>query len=65
VGLYIILHNDGTGINGDANYDYIVQINQLVIARGRVEHHNRDAGWEALIRRVADQEQCRRLSSST
>jgi hypothetical protein len=50
--LSIHIHNDGTGVNGNANYDYKVFINDEVIASGRVEGHRRSDGWANLLYRV-------------
>ena len=47
--LTINIHNDGTGDEKTGNYDYQVRVNQEVIAEGRIEKHNRKAGWMALV----------------
>jgi hypothetical protein len=50
--LTIIIHNDGTGTNESANYDYQVKINSELIASGEIVGHNRDDGWENLVEMV-------------
>ena len=52
--LLVLVHNDGTGSEEKANYDYEVRINNEVIERGRVQGHNRKDGWRALIREIVD-----------
>jgi hypothetical protein len=52
--LTIRLRNDGTGSNDHANYDAVVRVNERVIWQGRVEGHDRDQGWPALLRQLAD-----------
>jgi hypothetical protein len=47
--LIVLVHNDGTGTDEIANYDYEVRINHEVIERGRVQDHPRKDGWRALI----------------
>jgi len=50
--LKICFLNDGTGEPSElvANYDYVVTINDKVLAKGRIERHNRLTGWEGLVR---------------
>lgn len=48
--LIVLVHNDGTGTEESANYDYEVRINHDVIAHGRIPDHNRKDGWQALLR---------------
>ena len=59
--LEIKLVNDGTGDEIAGNYDYYVYVNEKLIARGRVENHNRLSGWEGLVsclaRRVFSEEE--------
>jgi hypothetical protein len=55
--LIILVHNDGTGTEEIADYNYEVRINHDVIAHGRILDHNRKDGWQALIREIADQHQ--------
>ena len=50
--LIIKIHNDGTGTNKSANYNYGVYVNSWRIAHGRIEGHNRNDGWEALVGRL-------------
>jgi hypothetical protein len=54
--LIIVITNDATGTEDSANYDWRVQVNREVIARGRVEGHDRAHGWRPLLRRVAGAE---------
>jgi hypothetical protein len=55
--LIILVHNDGTGTEEQANYDYEVRINNEVMERGRILDHHRKDGWQALIRDIADRHQ--------
>ncbi len=55
--LIVLVHNDGTGTEEIANYDYEVRINHDVIEHGRILDHNRKDGWQALIREIADRHQ--------
>lgn len=48
--LRILIHNDRTGTDTSANYDWTVDVNGQVIAKGRVEGHNRWKGWVDLLR---------------
>ena len=54
--LVIIFHNDSTSKDAEnlGNYTVQVQINQKVIASGRVEGFPRKLGWRALVRRYLD-----------
>lgn len=52
--LIVEAHNDGTGSNDSANYNVRVKVNRDVIATLRVEGHNRDDGWRALLHQIAD-----------
>ena len=47
--LIILIHNNGTGTDESANYDYEVRVNQKVIETGRIEGHNRKDDWRALV----------------
>lgn len=47
--LRILIHNDGTGTNENANYDWVVDVNGIEIAKGRVLGHNRGSGWQVLL----------------
>jgi hypothetical protein len=51
--LLITCHNDLTGRDPLGNYDIVVRVNTKVIWTGRVEGHNRDDGWVALIKQIA------------
>lgn len=50
--LTITFHNDSTGDVRLGNYDYIVYINEVIIAEGRVERHQRNRGWRGLLRKL-------------
>ncbi len=52
--LIVLVHNDGTGTEEIANYDYEVRINSEVIERGHIQDHHRKDGWQALIREISD-----------
>jgi hypothetical protein len=51
--LIVLIHNDGTGTNESANYDFEVLVNKNSIARGKVAGHNRNHGWKALLLQIA------------
>lgn len=56
--LILRIHNDGTGTPKTASYNWDVCVTTSptslqVIARGRVEKHDRAKGWRALVRKVA------------
>lgn len=53
--LIVTLHNDGTGPDEAANYDYRVYVNSTLIGSGRVEDHDRTQAWPALLKRVAEE----------
>lgn len=53
--LIIKIHNDGSGNNDSANYDYTVFVNKKIIAEGRIERHNRNDGWKKLVARLAEE----------
>jgi hypothetical protein len=55
--LIVLVHNDGTGTEERANYDYEVRINDEVIERGRIQGHDRKDSWQVLIREIADRHQ--------
>jgi len=44
-----MLKNDGTGDIKEGNYDIRIMINGVYIWSGRVEGHDRSAGWRKLI----------------
>ena len=49
--LSITFLNDKTGTEDVANYEVTVWVNRDVVARGRVEGHQRAEGWQALVAR--------------
>lgn len=51
--LHIIVHNDLSGPDHAANYNYEVRINDDVISTGRITNHNRRDGWQTLLRKLA------------
>lgn len=53
--LAVIFVNDSTGDMDNGNYNYRVMVNKDVIAVGRVEGHNRNTGWQGLIKKLAKQ----------
>lgn len=54
--LEIKVVNDTTGTNEKANYIYMVTVNFECIGTGRIEGHNRNDGWAALLKMIAEQE---------
>ena len=52
--LIVEIVNDGSGTQVSANYTYQVRVNNVVIAAGRYEGHNRDDGWQALLKEIAE-----------
>jgi hypothetical protein len=52
--LILLVHNDGTGTNKKANYDYEVRINERTIRYGKIKDHNRDDGWAILVKTIAE-----------
>lgn len=61
--LILVFHNDQTDpgpLRENANYNIEVfvgdgGVNSLSIAKGRIEHHNRSDGWEALVQRFLNE----------
>ena len=54
--LIIKIYNDGSGDKHVASYDWVVKGTfGEEIARGRVENHKREQGWQELIRAFAKQ----------
>jgi hypothetical protein len=61
--LILVFHNDQKTlgpIRKDASYNIEVFVgnggrDSLSIAKGRVEHHQRSDGWEALVQRFLDE----------
>jgi hypothetical protein len=52
--LIIKILNDRSGTDESANYNYGVYVNERRIANGRVEGHNRNDGWDVLVRRICN-----------
>jgi hypothetical protein len=50
--LIIKIHNDSTGTNESANYNYNGYINKRCIFSGRIEGHDRKQGWIKLLHRL-------------
>lgn len=50
--LMIFIHNDGSGTNESANYEYEVRVNDETLERGIIKGHNRDDGWRALLAQI-------------
>lgn len=50
--LLLLIHNDGTGKDGLANYDIEVRINAVIISTLRVEGHKRSDGWVKLVKKI-------------
>lgn len=50
--LIINITNDDTGDVKVGNYDYKVLINKKVIAKGRIENHDRKDRWPTLLRKM-------------
>jgi hypothetical protein len=50
--LIVNITNDDTGDVKIGNYDYKVLINKTVIAKGRIEAHERKGHWSTLIRKM-------------
>jgi hypothetical protein len=63
--LILVFHNDGTGLDHDANYNVEIRINDRVIESGRLEHHVRSQGWAALVQRYLDHRLCSACPGST
>ena len=51
--LVLNIRNDGSGDEATGNYDYNVMINYNIVANGRIEGHQRNYGWKALIIELA------------
>ncbi len=47
--LTIHIHNDGTGSDDSANYDFSVLVNGREIDSGRITGHNRKDDWKTLL----------------
>jgi len=52
--LTIEIINTRKGTNENAKYIYKVIVNNKVIARGEVGGHNRNDGWRALLKLIAE-----------
>jgi len=55
--LIIKIHNDSTGSNESANYNYNVLVNTSLIASGRILEHNRADGWVELVKRIVEKQE--------
>jgi len=55
--LIIKIHNDSTGSNELANYNYDVLVNTSLIASGRIVDHNRTDGWVELVKRLVEKQE--------
>ena len=55
--LIIKIHNDGTGTNESANYDYGVYINERRITNGRIKGHDRYNGWQELVKKLLESDE--------
>jgi len=53
--LTINIHNDGSGTEDSAHYDFLVLVNDKEIDRGRVTGHNRSDDWRTLVMRLLRQ----------
>ena len=47
--LTIEITNDGTGTDRDANYTYVVRVNNEVLEVGTIKGHDRSDGWRYLV----------------
>ena len=54
--LFITFHNDGTGDEDTGNYDVVVSVNGLELARERIEGHRRADGWRELVRCLVEKQ---------
>ena len=52
--LTIRIHNTGEGSNESAKYEYWVFVNNQEIERGEIHGHNRNDGWAALVKSIAE-----------
>ena len=52
--LILVIHNDGTGTEDSANYDWHAYVNRREIASGYAFGHNRADSWDTLVRLVVD-----------
>lgn len=50
--LIVVIHNDGTGSDDAANYDFQVYVNETKIAEGEIFRHDRKDGWIRLLERL-------------
>jgi len=53
--LTINIHNDGSGTEDSAHYDFSVLVNGKEIDCGRVTGHNRADDWRTLVMRLLRQ----------
>lgn len=62
--LILEIHNDGTGTESSANYDYRVRVNEQVIEQGHITGHDRREGWAALVNLMLQERmKCRTASA--
>ena len=47
--LIIEITNDGTGTDKNANYTYVVRVNNDVLEVGTIRGHDRSDGWRYLV----------------
>lgn len=59
--LIVLVQNDGTGTNKNANYKYTIKINEKIIETGTIKGHNREHGWQSLIIKLAEESMDREL----
>ena len=52
--LIIKIHNDSSGTDESANYNYGVYVNERRIANGYIKGHNRKDSWEVLVNKICD-----------
>lgn len=53
--LILLIHNDSTGTQLIANYDWELRINTTTLAQGRVEQFDRTKGAAKLVAKVSQQ----------
>lgn len=49
----LYIHNDSTGTDESANYEWKVSVNYREIASGTFKGHDRKGGWEELVIKIA------------
>lgn len=50
--LWVKVINDATGTLKKGNYTYVVGVNELTLAEGKITGHQRAKGWLPLLRKV-------------